>query len=60
MMIANVVVTNGLRIAGYTISYSNADRVFIILQIFGITIISWILGWANACSTIEKDENDEN
>ncbi|MFA5558176.1 MAG: hypothetical protein WDA59_01770 [Methanofastidiosum sp.] len=48
LMVGNVVVTNLLRIAGYSIVYSNADRVFVILQIFGIAIIAWILGWAAA------------
>jgi len=48
LMLGNVVVTNILRIAGYTITYSNTDRVFVILQIFGVAIIAWILGWAAA------------
>lgn len=47
-MLGNVVVTNILRIVGYTIAYSNTDRVFIILQIFGVAIIAWILGWVAA------------
>lgn len=54
LMLGNVAITNILRIAGYNITYSTTDRVFVILQIFGVAIIAWILGWASA----HKDDDE--
>ena len=37
-----------LRLSGIEVPFSNATRVFVILQILTIPVLSFILGWAEA------------
>ena len=62
MMIMNVAITNILRIAGFTITYSNPTRVFIIIQIFAVAVLAWVLGWVSgheSCLEHLKDDEEE-
>jgi threonine/homoserine/homoserine lactone efflux protein len=55
LMVANIVITNALRIFGISILYTNTTRIFVILQILGIAVIAWVLGWVKG-SKEDKDD----
>lgn len=54
-MILNVIVPNILRLSGVEVIFDNSARITLVLQLIGIPILAWILGWVNGSKYDGKD-----